>query len=197
MSIDLTADTGVPITPETSRIDLRDRVAAAAATIDLLVDHGLDFDPTDEDLEVANQLAASFAADPIDTSKQVTSARAAQLSPATLLITKQILDQYGHAVVEHAVHVRHLVTNKLIIETENPDPRIRIRALELLGKITDVGLFTERSEVLVTHQSTDDLKKKLKEKLLQARAAVSPGAKEAFNTLDSSDVRELQAELGI
>jgi hypothetical protein len=58
-----------------------------------------------------------------------------------------------------------LVTNKLIEETENPDPRIRIRALELLGKITDVGLFSEKSEVTVTHQTSDDLKEKLREKL--------------------------------
>jgi hypothetical protein len=55
--------------------------------------------------------------------------------------------------------------NKLVQETENPDPRIRIRALELLGKITDVGLFTERSEVTVTHRTTEDLRARLREKL--------------------------------
>jgi hypothetical protein len=33
-----------------------------------------------------------------------------------------------------------------------------------LGKITDVGLFTDKTEVTVTHQSTDDLRKKLREK---------------------------------
>jgi len=65
--------------------------------------------------------------------------------------------------------VRHLVMNKLVQETENPDPRIRIRALELLGKITDVGLFTERSEVTVTHQTTDDLREKLRQKLLKLK----------------------------
>ena len=30
---------------------------------------------------------------------------------------------------------------------------------------TDVGLFTEKSEVVVTHQSTTDLREKLKTKL--------------------------------
>ena len=59
----------------------------------------------------------------------------------------------------------HTVTNKLILETENPDAKIRIRALELLGKISDVGLFSEKSEVTITHQSTDDLKAKLRKKL--------------------------------
>ena len=37
--------------------------------------------------------------------------------------------------------------------------------MELLGKISDVGLFAEKSEVTITHQSTDDLRKKLKQKL--------------------------------
>ena len=40
-----------------------------------------------------------------------------------------------------------------------------MRALELLGKISDVGLFAEKSEVTVTHQSTEDLRDKLRGKL--------------------------------
>ena len=40
-----------------------------------------------------------------------------------------------------------------------------MRALELLGKISDVALFAEKSEVTITHQSTDDLRDKLKTKL--------------------------------
>ena len=40
-----------------------------------------------------------------------------------------------------------------------------MRALELLGKISDVSLFAEKSEVTVTHQSTDDLRNKLRGKL--------------------------------
>ena len=51
------------------------------------------------------------------------------------------------------------------MESENADPRIRIRALELLGKISDVGLFAEKSEVTITHQSTEDLRDKLRGKL--------------------------------
>ena len=59
------------------------------------------------------------------------------------------------------------------LETENPDARVRIRALELLGKMSDVGLFTERSEVVVTHRSTDDLKLSLREKLQKLRSKVA------------------------
>jgi hypothetical protein len=40
-----------------------------------------------------------------------------------------------------------------------------MKALELLGKISDVGLFAERTEVTVTHQTTDDLRETLRAKL--------------------------------
>ena len=40
-----------------------------------------------------------------------------------------------------------------------------MRALELLGKISDVGLFAERKEVTITHQNTSEIQQKLRTKL--------------------------------
>lgn len=91
------------------------------------------------------------------------------MTPASLVLVRGILDEFGTAVANNAAEIRHLVTNKLLTETENPDPRIRIRALELLGKISDVGLFAEKTEVTITHQSTDDLRKRLREKFDRLR----------------------------
>jgi len=87
------------------------------------------------------------------------------MTPAALVGVHETLKDFSHAVVKNALQIRHLVTNKLILETASPDPRVRIRALELLGKISDVGLFTDRSEVTVTHRSTDELRNSLREKL--------------------------------
>ena len=87
------------------------------------------------------------------------------MTPASLVLTNSILQEFGQSVAESATQIRHLVTNKLLLESENPDPRVRIRALELLGKISDVSLFAEKSEVTITHQSTDDLRAKLRQKL--------------------------------
>jgi hypothetical protein len=87
------------------------------------------------------------------------------MTPAVLLQTNDILKEFGQLVATHAAEIRNTVTNKLILETENPDARIRIRALELLGKMTDVGLFTDRKEITVTHQTADELREKLREKL--------------------------------
>ena len=82
--------------------------------------------------------------------------------------------------------MRNLVTNKLIIESENPDPRVRMRALELMGKISDVGLFAEKSEVTITHQTTDDIKDRLRGKLAKL---VNPELEsEDAIILDASDI---------
>jgi len=61
--------------------------------------------------------------------------------------------------------VRNYVTNKLLEESENPDPRIRIKALELLGRISDVGLFADKREVQVTHTTSGELRDSLRAKL--------------------------------
>lgn len=159
-------DLPVPDTDQTPDIDLFVKAEAAASAAKLLAEYGLEIDmPTRAEMEGAGILAAAYARDPESASTAATPARLAKMTPAELLLTRDILQKFGHSVVDSAVQVRHMVTNKLIQETENPDPRIRLRALELLGKITDVGLFTERSEVTVTHQTSDDLRAKLKEKL--------------------------------
>ena len=41
---------------------------------------------------------------------------------------------------------------------------VKVKA-ELLGKMTEVGLFTDRKEITVTHQTADELREKLREKL--------------------------------
>ena len=107
----------------------------------------------------------AYAEDPEKTSKKVSSKKAATLTPCVLAYDKQ----YSAGVWAVCSGQRRADTayghNKLILETDNPDPRVRIRALELLGKISDVGLFAEKSEVTITHQSTEDLKNRLRSKL--------------------------------
>ena len=196
MAMLLTPDIGVPLLPQQPVTDLYERVKATAHTADILAGLGMQIDPpSNSDNDVAATLAASYAADPEKTSRAVSNARAATMTPASLIQTRSILDEFGTAVVRHSVEIRHLVTNKLLLESENPDPRVRIRALELLGKISDVGLFTERSEVLITHQSTDDLRKKLREKFNRILDNDRPDVVDAV--MVGGDVIDLDKELGI
>lgn len=165
MAIEITPELGVELPPDITYIDLRERAEAACRSIDLLEKHGLNAEITPSDRETAAALTATYAQDAERASKLVNHARAASLTPASLKEVRTYLDEYGRQVVTHAIEVRHLVTNRLLEESRNPDPRIRIRALELLGKHSDVGLFSDRSEVTITHQTTDELKEKLRFKL--------------------------------
>ena len=45
------------------------------------------------------------------------------------------------------------------------DYKIEIKALELLGKHSDVGLFTNRSEITINHKSSESLENSIKERV--------------------------------
>jgi len=202
----ITPDLGVIVPPDgTSHASLRERAAAACRTIQVLTDNGLDPEalaPTLDDEEIVDKLMMAYATDEETTNRVVNTAKFSALRPAVILQLEESLQEFSHAVVRNAVQIRQFVTNKLLLEASNPDPRVRIRALELLGKVSDVGLFTERSEVTVTHRSTDDLKQSLREKLEALRSkALKNDAEDAkiasFGPPDDIPlVVDLDAELG-
>ena len=194
MTIKIEPEIGVPLFDDDPAVDLTVRAQAARTTALELAEHGLELKPNKEDEDVAAKIALAYADDPEKTSQKATPKRMSTLTPASLVLTGNILTEFGASVVESAVTVRHLVTNKLILETENPDPRVRIRALELLGKISDVGMFSEKSEVTVTHQSTDDLKQKLRTKL---EKLVNPTLAVEQEIVLDGEVINLDEELGI
>ena len=60
---------------------------------------------------------------------------------------------------------RTFITNKLIQISDCGDPKVELRALELLGKHSDIGLFTERSEITVHHKNSSDLENSIRERI--------------------------------
>jgi hypothetical protein len=195
MELELMPELGIEITPDMAYVDLRERAEAACRSMELLQEHGLEVPPeTSEDKEVAAALTSAYAVNPQATSQKANNVNASSLTPASLQNVRAYLDEYGRAVVNHAVELRHTVTNRLIEESINPDPRIRIRALELLGKISDVGLFTDRTEVTITHQTTDELRNKLRAKL--QRLVAQPEVADAKVTFDGETI-DVDAELGL
>lgn len=67
--------------------------------------------------------------------------------------------------VEQANELRSMAVTKIAKETDHPDARIRLKALELLGKVTEVALFTDRVEVKREDMSDEELENKIKAKL--------------------------------
>jgi hypothetical protein len=194
MTLVIEPELGVPFPPATKHVDLKERAKYASNTVKKLAEHGLDTKPTKEDKDAAAKLVFAYAEDPQKTSKKVTPKKVATLTPASLLMANSILQEFGQSVVDSAVQIRHMVTNKLVLETDNPDPRVRIRALELLGKISDVGLFAEKSEVTITHQSTDDLRDKLRSKLAKL---INPEEEDDGAIIIDGEAMDLDSELGL
>lgn len=170
MRLDL--DTDIPEPSLRSRLgavrhmELVEKTRAISKAADLLTEYGLKVpEPSSASMQVAAAIAIANAENPEKTNAQLTPERISATGAAAMLLTGAIVESFGRTVVHDAVRVRNLVTNKLILETENKDARIRLRALEMLGKFADVGLFMDRKEVTVTHQSTDELKQSLRAKL--------------------------------
>lgn len=72
---------------------------------------------------------------------------------------------YQWKFVEQANELRSMAVTKITKETDHPDARIRLKALELLGKVTEVALFTDRVEIKKEELSDEELEKRIKAKL--------------------------------
>ena len=76
-----------------------------------------------------------------------------------------MLREYNNPIVADAAELRLVVTNKLLDLASCGDPRIEIKATEMLGKISDVGLFSEKTEITVTYTNVSDIDNAIKDKI--------------------------------
>ena len=86
-------------------------------------------------------------------------------NPMTAFAAREFLRVYSGRLAADVSDVRAALTNKLMELANCGDPRFELKALELLGKHSDIGLFTERSEVTVTYKNAGDLESAIKEKV--------------------------------
>jgi hypothetical protein len=86
-------------------------------------------------------------------------------TPAAVQRLVGMLTAYDWEFVQQAKELRGYTVAKLLEETENPNANIRLKALGLLGKVTEVGLFTEKIEVKTAPASDAELDARIKDKL--------------------------------
>jgi hypothetical protein len=140
------------------------KVKVAAATAKVLVEGGADIPVSSQEKQEAAEIFKEFT-NPDSQAKANASITKALQVPATVQHLFMMLSDYDHQVVQDAVQLRRFITNKLIEDSGLSDPRHRIKALELLGKISDVGLFSEKTEITVKNLSQEDLETQIKSKL--------------------------------
>ena len=134
--------------------DLQARIAAAFNSLAEIAD---EVQVTDSDISAAHTI---FTGTKVATETLLS-------SPGTIIHIKALLDEYDKVVIQSAAQLRTYVTNKLIVDSANPDPRIRLKCYELLGKISDVGLFTDKTEITMRHRPTEELEQLLRERLMK------------------------------
>jgi hypothetical protein len=156
----LTPDLEIPfIDPNDQDFDkltLRERAEVAVKTINILGSAGAEFEDDYEDLAVARDIIRG---------EEKLDEKLLSKNPGAIAHVQRLLTEYEEQVVVEAARLRNYVTNKLILESDDNDARIRIRALELLGKISDVGLFTEKSEITYKTKSDEELDEELEKRI--------------------------------
>ena len=133
-----------------------DSISIAANTADLIDQLGGSIDFSEEDEYKARELIKGEAR--TGTPRTISSAGIAKKAAS-------ILKSYDYQAIDDAIQARNFITNKLIELADCGDPKFELKALELLGKHSDIGLFTERSEITVTHKTSIDLENSIKERV--------------------------------
>jgi hypothetical protein len=85
--------------------------------------------------------------------------------PTAAFAAREFLKAYGNQLAMDVHEVRSAVTAKLMELANCGDPKFELKALELLGKHSDIGLFTERSEITVNYKSSGDLENAIKDRV--------------------------------
>jgi len=140
------------------------RIKVAAATMKVLNEAGSNIPVSSAEKKEAEAIFKKFT-NPESTEKITTEQNKSLSVPATVQHLYAMLSDYDHQVVQEAVQLRRFITNKLIEDAGLADPRHRLKALELLGKISDVGLFAEKTEITVKNLTNEDLELQIKSKL--------------------------------
>ena len=147
--------------PEKGRT-YEDRLKVAGNTAMLLNELGVEDDLSPEENEKARQMIVKLK--PADDKSSPPTAEEKDLKNYNVaLAIGNYLNEYEKQIVADKVQVRTVVVNRLMEISQDDDNKVALKALELLGKASD--LFTERSEITITHQTSDELKAAIKERI--------------------------------
>lgn len=149
-----------PVPYDTSNEELdtfEDRLASIANTAELLEQLGAPVEATRKTLSEEAELLDKAI-------KQQTITPLKSSLPAALGAAA-FLKAYGQSLALDIEQVRIALTNKLLEIADCGDTKYELKAIELLGKHSDIGLFTERSEITVRHTSPESLEEAIKERV--------------------------------
>jgi hypothetical protein len=133
-----------------------------------------DFEDEDDDiLSEAQQEKVVDAFNALTTSDPRAKQKLMQLDlPEEIKAAVGMVTAYQWKFVEQAEELRSMAVANIVKEVHHPDARIRLKALELLGKVTEVALFTDRVAIKNEDVTDEELDARIKEKLGKYMGAV-------------------------
>ena len=164
-----------------------DSVAIAVNTVDFIeqLDGCIDYD--NKSLEQASKLIVGT--EKPNTPKTVSVSSEAKA--ASVLVKRFDFQSFSDQL-----QARNFITNKLVSLADSGDPKVELKALELLGKHSDIGLFTERSEITIHHTTSSSLENSIKERIKRLMNAdvtdVRPNLMAELDELDEIEAKKEQ-----
>jgi hypothetical protein len=143
-----------------------DVLSAQVATEQWLAEMGVDDDEVVANQQQTQAARKAFNAVTTDATTTEQKANLAELkSPAAVRHLTGMLAAYDWQFIDMAQEIRGYTVAKLVEETKSPNANIRLKALIALGKVTEVGLFTEQIEVKKIEMSDAEVEQRIKDKL--------------------------------
>lgn len=135
---------------------LLEKLAVAGNTAELQVALGASLEMTPDDADKAKALLGAVVKD----------RKATPLNTLPVAFgAAEFLRQYGQQLALDAASARNAITTKLMEIANCGDTKYELKALELLGKHSDIGLFTERSEVTINYKTPEALEDAIRERV--------------------------------
>lgn len=134
-----------------------DKLSSVANTADLLEELGAVPELSTESVKAEKKLLDAAL-------KNKSIAPLANSLPAALGASS-FLRAYGQSRALDIDATRAALTNKLLEIADCGDTKYELRAIELLGKHSDIGLFTNRSEIHVNYNTPESLEAAIKERV--------------------------------
>jgi hypothetical protein len=156
-------DANVPIpasaTEAMPELSVKEELEMRARTVKMLADlQGKPVEVTEEHRGQAMKVVEQVAMNKADPNL-------AQYPNETIAYLAGMVAQYDYMVVRELVDLKKYVVNKLLLETDSQDPKVRLGAIKALGEVDGVDAFKKRSEITIRHKSMDEVEIELLETL--------------------------------
>lgn len=157
VKIEPTDEHPVPFSTDDEELDnFADMLASAACTAELLESLGapVEVDPATlgEEKKLIDSVLNDHKTKPLS-------------NLPTALGAASFLRAYGQQAAVDVSQVRNALMYKLLEIADCGEIKYELKAIELLGKHSDIGLFTDRSEININYNSPEALENAIKERV--------------------------------